>query len=41
MRIAIVGGGPAGVISAIELSKNGHEVFILEKNDRILKKLCV
>ena len=39
MRIAIVGGGPAGVISAIELSKNGHEVFILEKNDRILKKL--
>lgn len=39
MKICIVGGGPAGVISAIELAKEGHEVFILEKNNRILKKL--
>lgn len=39
MRVAVVGGGPAGVISAIELAKNGNEVFILEKNSRILKKL--
>lgn len=39
MKIAIVGGGPAGVIAAIELARNNNEVFILEKNNRILKKL--
>lgn len=39
MKIGIIGGGPAGVIAAIELAKENNEVFILEKNDRILKKL--
>lgn len=39
MKIAIIGGGPSGVISAIELAKNNQEVVLFEKNNRILKKL--
>ena len=39
MKIAVIGGGPAGVIAAIELAKNDQEVIIFEKNNRILKKL--
>ena len=43
-KVAIVGGGSAGLITAIELTQgdnkiNGEDVVILEKNDRILKKL--
>lgn len=39
MKVAVIGGGPSGVISAIELAKNGIEVYIIEKKERILKKL--
>lgn len=41
MDIAIIGGGVSGVISAIELSKKGHNITIFEKTDRLLKKLLV
>jgi len=33
MRIGIIGGGAAGMITAYLLSKNGHEVEIFEKQD--------
>lgn len=39
MKVCVVGGGPAGVISAIELSRNNIDVILIEKNNRILKKL--
>lgn len=40
-KVAIIGGGPAGVICAGEASKKGNEVFLFEKNNRLLKKLLI
>ena len=34
-RVAVVGSGPAGLAAAAELNKLGHEVVVLERNDRI------
>ncbi len=38
-RIIVVGGGPAGMMAAIVAAKNGGNVVILERNDRVGKKL--
>ncbi|HSJ36906.1 MAG TPA: phytoene desaturase family protein [Planococcus sp. (in: firmicutes)] len=35
MRIAIIGGGIGGLMGALYLSKNGHEVTIIEKENRL------
>lgn len=39
MKVIIIGGGISGVFAAIELCRLGHQVTILEKKDRILKKM--
>lgn len=36
----IIGGGPAGASAAIELSKRGHRVLLLEKRKLPASKLC-
>lgn len=41
MNVVIIGGGIAGVFAAIELRRLGNQVTILEKKDRILKKMLV
>ncbi|MBE5847202.1 MAG: aminoacetone oxidase family FAD-binding enzyme [Lachnospiraceae bacterium] len=41
MRIAIVGGGASGLIAAISAARNGADVTVFEKNDRIGKKILV
>ena len=38
-KVLIIGGGVAGLTAAITLRKNNHEVWVLERNDRPLKKL--
>ncbi len=38
-RIIIIGGGAAGMMAALSAKKNGGEVIILERNDRVGKKL--
>ncbi len=38
-RIAIIGGGAAGIMAAITAARNGGKVTIFEKNDRIGKKI--
>jgi len=34
-RVAVVGGGPAGMAAAHQLNKMGHEVTVYERSDRI------
>jgi glutamate synthase (NADPH/NADH) len=34
-RVAIVGGGPAGLAAADQLNKAGHTVTLYDRNDRI------
>ena len=41
MKVVVIGGGPAGMMAAITASKNGNEVYLLEKNDRLGKKLLI
>lgn len=38
-KIIVVGGGASGMIAAIVAKKNGGDVILLEKNDRVGKKL--
>ena len=40
-KVAVIGGGPAGMMSAIYASTNGASVTLFEKNDRLGKKLAI
>ena len=40
-KIIVIGGGAAGMMAAIEAAKNGAEVCLYEKNDRLGKKLFI
>ncbi|CAI9103633.1 OLC1v1002153C2 [Oldenlandia corymbosa var. corymbosa] len=35
LKVAVIGAGPAGLISARELQREGHQVVVFEKSDRI------
>ena len=37
----IIGGGPAGMFAAITAAAQGQKVLLLERNDRIGKKLLI
>ena len=37
----VIGGGPAGMFAAIVAAKQGNRVLLLEKNDRLGKKLLI
>ena len=40
-KVVIIGGGPAGCMASIMASKNGNDVILLEKNEKIGKKLAI
>lgn len=40
-KVLVIGGGAAGVMAAIVAARNGADVTIWEKNDRIGKKLAI
>ena len=39
--LIVVGGGPAGLFAAITAAKRGAKVLLLERNDRLGKKLLI
>ena len=41
MKVVVIGGGPAGMLSAISSAKKGNEVIILEKMNMLGKKLLI
>ena len=41
MNIIIVGGGVSGVVTAIRASSSNNKITILERNDKLLKKLLL
>ena len=40
-KVVIIGGGPAGCMASITASKNGNDVILLEKNEKIGNKLAI
>lgn len=40
-KVIVIGGGPAGMSAAIAAAENGHEVALLEKNEKLGKKLYI
>ena len=40
-RVAIIGGGPAGMMCASEAVHNGHSVTLYERNEKLGKKLFI
>ena len=41
MKVIVVGGGPAGMIAAIYAARQGSDVVLLEKNNKLGKKLFI
>ena len=41
MDIIVIGGGAAGLMAAIHAAKDGAKVRLLERNDKIGKKILV
>lgn len=39
LKIAVIGGGASGMMAAISAARNGAEVFLFERNDRLGKKI--
>ncbi len=40
-KVIVVGGGPAGMMAAIQAAKKGNKVILLEKNEKLGKKLYI
>lgn len=39
--VIIIGGGAAGMMAAIIAARNGHSVTLMEKNEKLGKKLFI
>ena len=40
-KVIIIGGGPAGMMSALQAAKNGYQVSLVEKNKNLGEKLLI
>ena len=40
-KVAIIGGGPAGLMASYISAKNGHQVTLFEKNEKLGKKIYI
>jgi predicted Rossmann fold flavoprotein len=41
MKVIVIGGGPAGMLAAIFAARKGEEVILIEKNEKLGKKLFI
>ena len=41
MNIIVVGGGAAGMMAAIAAAEQGHKVELLERNEKLGKKIYI
>lgn len=41
MKVCVIGAGPAGLMAAISSSKKGHDVILLERNEKAGKKIYI
>lgn len=41
MKVVVIGGGPAGMMASIAAAQSGDEVVLLEKNEKLGKKLYI
>lgn len=41
MKVCIIGGGAGGMMSGLMIVKKGHQVILLEKNDKLGKKIYI
>ena len=41
MNVIVIGGGPAGMMAAITSAENGNNVILLEKKERLGRKLLI
>ena len=39
--VCVVGGGAAGLMAAYAAGKNGHQVVLIEKNEKLGKKIYI
>lgn len=40
-KVIVIGGGPAGMMAALQAAKNGNKVILIEKNKNLGKKLLI
>ena len=40
-KVIVIGGGAAGMMAALKAAENGHDVTLLEKNEKLGKKLFI
>ena len=40
-KVIVVGGGAAGMAAAIAAAKNGHQVELYDKNEKLGKKMYI
>lgn len=40
-KVVVIGGGAAGMMAAVAAAKNGHDVTLLEKNEKLGKKVYI
>ena len=41
MKVIVIGGGPAGMMAAITAAESGYKVILLEKMERLGRKLLI
>lgn len=41
MKVIVVGGGAAGMMAAVSAAESGHEVILIEKNEKLGKKIYI